>query len=142
MKKRPTFARVESREVYPVPERTHYTIHLDKGTVDFYLQGREMKDEEIGDVIVRLTNALNAAEKQIDWLFTVIQNLDYQIDPGETEDYLEEYPAEEDYKFKYKVEDVKDALFHAMMKKDEKKISHYVNQLSVLEGKAKEVKNG
>lgn len=130
--------RVQSREVYPVPERPHYTIKLSKGTVDFYLQGKEMKDEEIGDVITLLINALNAAEKQIDHLHTVIQNADCELD---TSDYLEEYPEEEDYSSKYKIEDVKDALFHAMMKKDEKLVSKYVNQLTVLETK-KEASHG
>jgi hypothetical protein len=136
------FTRVESRETYPVPERPHYTIKLSKGEVEFYLNGKEMPDDKIGDVIIQLINALNAAEKQIDHIFTFIQNLDYKADPGECEDYLDEYPEDENYRHKYKIEDLKDAILHSMMKKDEKKISYYVNQLSVLEGKAKEVKNG
>lgn len=122
--------RVESREVYPVPERAHYIIKLGKGTVDFSWKGREMKDDEIGTVICRLINALNAAETQIDKLFTVIQNA--EIDHTEFSEYLEDYEQEEDYAFKYKVEDLKDALFHAMMKKDEKLIGKYINQINVL----------
>lgn len=134
--------RIESREVYPVPERIHYTIHLSKGTVDFYREGREMKDEEIGDVICRLVNGLNAAEKQIDALFKVILNAEVHKD--EFEEYLEDYEQDEDYQFKYKVEDLKDALFHAMMKKDEKLIGKYINQINVLteKGKLTEVGNG
>lgn len=127
-------ARIESREVYPVQERPHYTIKLSKGTVDFFLEGKEMDDEKIGDVIIRLVNAVNAAEKQIDFLFTVIQNA--EVDKSEFDDYLEEYPADEDYAHKYKIEDLKDVLFHAMMKKDEKKVSHYINQIHVIEAKA------
>ena len=101
-----------------------------------------MKDDEIGDVICRLVNALNAAEKQIDALFTVIQNA--EVDKGEFSEYLEDYEQEEDYKFKYKVEDLKDGLFHAMMKKDEKLIGKYINQINVLteKGKLTEVENG
>lgn len=122
--------RVESREIYPVPERAHYIMRLSKGTITFYLEGREMKDDEIGDVMSRLINALNAAETQIDKLFTVIQNA--EIDHTEFSEYLEDYEQEEDYAFKYKVEDLKDALFHAMMKKDEKLIGKYINQINVL----------
>lgn len=94
--------RIESREVYPVPERIHYTIHLSK----------------------------------------VIQNA--EVDHTEFTEYLEDYEQEEDYKFKYKVEDLKDALFHAMMKKDEKLIGKYINQINVLteKGKLTEVDNG
>lgn len=101
-----------------------------------------MKDEDIGDVICRLVNALNAAETQIDALFTVIQNA--EVDHTEFTEYLEDYEQEEDYKFKYKVEDLKDALFHAMMKKDEKLIGKYINQINVLteKGKLTEVDNG
>jgi hypothetical protein len=131
------FTRIQSREIYPVPNRPHYTIRLSKGTVDFYLNGQEMKDEQIGDVIVSLVNGLNAAEKQIELLFTMLQNLDHFFEPGEVSDYFEEYPEEEDYKSKYKIEDSKDALFHAMMKKDEKLVSKYINQITVLESKNK-----
>lgn len=123
-------ARIESREVYPVPERPHFIIHLGNGTVDFFLNGTEMPHDEIGNVIIKLVNAVNAAEKQIDLLFTVIQNA--EIDPDEYVDYSEEYPKDEDYQFKYKVEDLKDALFHAMMRKDEKLIGKYINQINVL----------
>lgn len=129
--------RVESREVYPVPERAHYIIKLSKGTVDFFLQGKEMKDEQIGDVICRLINALNAAEKQIEALFTVIQNA--EIDHTEFSEYLEDYPQEEDYTKKYKIEDLKDALFHSMMKKDEKLIGKYINEINVLQERYSQV---
>lgn len=122
--------RIESREIYPVPSRAHYIMKLSKRTVDFYLEGREMKDDEIVDTIVQLINALNAAEKQIDALFTVIQNAEVHTD--EFQEYLEDYYQEEDYEFKYKVEDLKDALFHSMMRKDEKLISKYINQINVL----------
>lgn len=133
--------RVESREVYPVPERVHYIIKLSKGTVDFFLQGKEMKDEQIGDVICRLVNALNAAEKQIDMLFKVIKEAEVHKDF--LEEYFDDLPEEEDYKRKYKIEDLKDALFHTMMKKDEKMISAYINQINVLQERySKEVRNG
>lgn len=132
--------RVQSREVYPVPERPHYIIKLSKGTVDFFVQGKEMEEDEIGDVICRLINALNAAENQIESLFTVIQNA--EVDHSEFSEYLEELPEEEDYASRYKIEDLKDALFHSMMKKDEKKIGYYINQINVLQEKveAKEEK--
>lgn len=129
--------RQESREVYPVPERPHYTIKLTKGTVDFFISGQEMKDEQIGDVIVRLVNALNAAEKQLDALFTMIQNLDYEITPGEAHAYLEDYAEDEDFAAKYKIEDLKDSLFHAMMKKDEKSVGRLINQINVVQEKQK-----
>lgn len=129
--------RVESREVYPVPGRPHYIIKLSKKTVDFYLEGKDMPDDKIGDVICRLVNALNAAEKQIEALFTVIQNA--QIDHSEFSEYLDDYAEEEDYKRKYKLEDLKDALFHSMMKKDEKLIGKYINQIHVLESKSGEM---
>lgn len=135
------FTRVESRECYPVPERPHYTIKLSKGEVIFHLQGKEMSDEQIGDVIVRLINALNTAEKQIDMFFKMLKESSAVLDSGESLDYLEEYPEEENYTEKYKVEDLKDFLFHAMMRKDEKLIGKYINQINVLESKS-EVPNG
>jgi hypothetical protein len=128
-------SRIESRESFPVPKRLHYIIHLGKGTADFFIEGREMKDEEIGDILIQLTNAVNAAEKQIEMLLKTIGEA--EIDKEYFEDYLDEYPEEENYKAKYKLEDVKDALFHAMMKKDEKLISKYLNQLSVITEKQK-----
>jgi hypothetical protein len=123
--------RIESREVYPVHERPHYRISLSKRTADFYLGGKDMPDDETGNVIIRLINALNAAEKQIDFLFTVIQNAEVHKD--EFDEYLEDYPSEEDYTHKYKLQDLKDALFHAMMRKDEKQISHYINKINIVQ---------
>lgn len=122
--------RIESREIYQVPKRAHYIMHLGKGTVDFFIEGREMNDDEVGDTLVQLINALNKAEGQIEELIKVISEAD--PDKDFLEEYLEEYPEEEDYKSKYKIEDIKDALFHAMMRKDEKLIGKYINQLNVV----------
>lgn len=127
--------RVESREVFPVPKRLHYIICLSKGTADFYMEGREMKDEDIGDSLIQLTNAVNAAEKQIEMLLKIIGEA--EIEKDYFEDYLDEFPEEEDYNGKYRVENIKDALFHAMMKKDDKLISKYLNQLNVVTDKQK-----
>lgn len=129
--------RVQSREVFPVPERPHYIINLGKGTVDFYIEGRDMPDDRIGDVIVGLIRALNEAEKQIEALFTVIKNA--EVDHTEFSEYLDDYPQEEDYIKKYKIEDLKDALFHSMMKKDEKLIGKYINEINVLQERYSQV---
>lgn len=127
--------RIESRESYPVPKRPHYIIKLSKGEVTFYIEGREMKDDETGDVITQLINAVNAAEKQIEMLLKVIGQA--EVDKDYFEDYLDEFPEEENYKGKYKVEDIKDAIFHAMMRKDEKLVSKYLNELGVVTEKQK-----
>lgn len=123
--------RVQSREVFPVPERPHYIINLMKKTADFYIEGKDMPDDRIGDVIIGLINALNAAEKQIEMLHTVIQNA--ELDRDWLDDYLDKFPEEEEYTKKYKIENLKDALFHSMMKKDEKLISKYINEINVLQ---------
>jgi hypothetical protein len=94
-----------------------------------------MKDEEIGDTLIQLINAVNAAEKQIELLLKIVNEA--EIDKEYFEDYIDEFPEEENYKAKYRIEDLKDALFHAMMKKDEKLIGKYLNQLSVVEEKQK-----
>jgi len=128
--------RVESRELFPVPTRAHYVWSLKNGTITFFVEGCEMNEEtEIGSVLASYICALNAAEKQIESLLEVIDA--NEIQDHFSDDYLEEYPEEEDYKSKYKVEDIKDALFHSMMKKDEKMISKYVNQLNVVTDKLK-----
>lgn len=127
--------RIEPREVYPLPKRAHYIIHLSKGTADFYVEGREMKDEEVGDTMIQLINAVNAAEKQIEMLIKIIGEA--EVDKEYLEDYVDEFPEEENYKAKYKIEDIKDALFHSMMRKDDKLISKYLNQLSVVTEKQK-----
>jgi len=127
--------RVESRESFPVPERVHFTIHMSKGTVDFFKQGRELKDDEIGDVICSLVWALNKAEDQIEKLLKIVSEAEVHKDYFE--EYFEDHPEEEDYRRKYKIEDLKDALYHAMMKKDEKMISKRLNELNVVTEKMK-----
>lgn len=123
--------RIESREVFEVPKRVHYVWSLRGGTITFYVEGREMNEEkEIGSVLASYITALNAAEKQIEELIKVIHEADVHKDY--LEDYLYEYPEEDNYKARYKIEDLKDALFHSMMKNDEKKISYYLNQINVV----------
>jgi hypothetical protein len=109
----------------------HYIWNLKGGEITFYVEGREMREEdEIGSVLANYIMALNRSEEQIAALQKVIKEAEVHND--ELTDYFEEYGEEEDYEAKYKVEDVKDALFHAMMKKDEKLIGKYLNQLTVL----------
>jgi hypothetical protein len=128
--------RIESREVFEVPKRVHYTWNLRGGEITFYVEGRPLDEEkEIGSVLAMYISALNAAEKQIDELIKIIHEADVHKDY--LEEYLDEFPEEENYKAKYKIEDIKDALFHSMMKKDEKKISYYLNQLNVIQEKQK-----
>ena len=123
--------RIESREVFPVPQRVHYIWSLGKGTITFYVEGREMNEEnEIGAVLANYINALNWAEEQIDALRKVI--FEAEVHNDDLKEYFEDYGEEEDYASKYKIENIKDALFHAMMKKDEKLIGKYINQLSVV----------
>lgn len=128
-------SRIESRESFPVPERLHYIIKLSNGTADFFIEGREMKDEEIGDTLIRLTNAVNAAENQIEMLLKIIREA--EVDKEYLDGYLDEYPEEENYIAKYRIENIKDALFHAMMRKNDKLISKYLNELSVVTEKQK-----
>lgn len=127
--------RIESREVFEVPKRLHYIWSLKNGTITFYLEGRELKDDEIGGVLANYIQALNTAETQIEKLKKVIS--DYFLDRDDLEEYLEDYPEDENFKQKYKIEDLKDALFHSMMKKDEKAISKFLNQINVIEEKSK-----
>jgi N-methylhydantoinase B/oxoprolinase/acetone carboxylase alpha subunit len=105
-------------------------------TITFHLEGRPMKEEEeLGSTLAMYISALNSAEKQIEALIKVINEAEVHKDY--LEDYLDEFPEEDNYKAKYKIEDIKDALFHSMMKKDEKKISYYLNQLNVITEKQK-----
>jgi hypothetical protein len=128
--------RIESREVFEVPKRVHYTWNLRGGEITFYVEGRPLDEEkEIGSVLAMYISALNAAEKQIEELIKIIHEADVHKDY--LEEYLDEFPEEENYKGKYKIEDIKDALFHSMMKKDEKKISYYLNQLNIVREKMK-----
>jgi hypothetical protein len=128
--------RIESREVFEVPKRVHYTWNLRGGEITFYVEGRPLDEEkEIGSVLAMYISALNAAEKQIDELIKIIHEADVHKDY--LEEYLDEFPEEENYKGKYKIEDIKDALFHSMMKKDEKNISYYLNQLNIIQEKIK-----
>jgi hypothetical protein len=134
--------RVESREVYPASERPHYIMNLRKAEVTFYLLGTEMSDDKTGDVIVQLVNALNAAENQIEKLFKYINTQDKSLfERYDIDEYKEEYPEKEDYTAKYKLDDLRDALFHSMMKKDEKKISHYLNRINVIMEKSKNIES-
>jgi len=123
--------RIQSRETFPVPERVHYIWSLRGGQITFYVEGREMNEEkEIGAVLANYIMALNRAEEQIDALHKVIY--DAEVHNDDLVEYFEEYPEEEDYASKYKIEDIKDAMLHSMMKKDEKLISKYLNQLNVI----------
>ncbi len=123
--------RIESRETFPVPERAHYRMKLGKGGgITFYLEGREMKFEEMAGILSRYMEALNRAEDQLNALHKVIYEAEVHNDY--MEEYLEDYSEEEDYASNYKVEDIKDALFHAMMKKDEKEIGRRLNELNIV----------
>lgn len=130
--------RIESRERFPVPNRPHYVIHLSKKMAQFFIHGREMDESELGDTLVRLIDTLNAAENQIEALVKVLREA--EIDRSYLDEYLDEYPVVANCEYKYKTEDLKEAIQHAMMRKDEKKLSFYANQLNVL--LAKEVSRG
>lgn len=123
--------RIESREVFEVPNRVHYIWKLSQNSIDFYVQGRPMDEEkEIGSVLASYIAALNSAENQIQMLLKIIKEAEVHKDYFE--EYLDEFPEEENYISKYKIEDIKDALFHYMMKKDEKAIGNYLNKLNVV----------
>jgi hypothetical protein len=130
--------RIESRERFPVPNRPHYKIHLSKKMAQFFIQGREMDESELGDTIISLITALNAAEDQIEALIKVLREA--EIDKSYLDEYLDEYPVVANCEHKYKIEDVKQAIHHAMMRQDEKLLSLCVNKLNVL--LAKEVSHG
>jgi hypothetical protein len=128
--------RIESREAFPVPQRCHYIWKLSEGTITFFVEGRPMNEEkEIGSVLANYIQALNKAENQIELLLKIIK--ESEVDKDYFDEYLDEFPEEEDYKGRYKIEDIKDSLFHSMMKKDEKLISKYLNQLNVVTEKQK-----
>jgi len=128
--------RIESREMYPVPDRIHFTIKLSKGCeMKMFRHGRPLKDEELGDVVCSLVYALNAAEDQIEKLLKIVHEA--KLNKEYFDEYFEDYPEDEDFKSKYKIENIKDALFHAMMKNDEKMISKRLNELNIVTEKVK-----
>lgn len=128
--------RIDSMEYYPLHDRLFMILKLDKGpSLNIYKEGREARDEEVGTALWMYHQALNNAERQIEKLLDLLKQLD--LNDYDLEDYLEEFP---DSNTNYKQQEVKACLYMAMAKNDEKSISKYINQLTLLQ--EKEVVNG
>lgn len=141
------FNRIASSDYFPAGDRLHMTMNIMEKTMVVFVHGREAKDVERNTALWMYQNALTQAERQIISLQHIIREISPGFNDVGIEDYLEQYEdlsLEEE--FDYKLEDLKESLFVAMAKNDEKKQGLLLNQISLLEEKKsrileKEVQN-
>jgi len=138
------YKKIASLDEYPRADRLAMTLNLMKSKMEVSYQGRDATQIEINSALWHYHGALNTAEAQIEALLTIIRDLKSQgyVD-DEDYDYEETFEEDGDEDIRYKLDELKAGLYGAMHKKDEKKISFYLNQISVIEAKmGKEVANG
>lgn len=130
---------IKSLDSFPASQRLHMIYNMAEQTLDIYKEGRDAKEEEAYSALWQYHQALNEAEKQIEFLLKMIHDL---MDEGQCIDidkgypaYLEEYPTRGDEDLRYKMEEMKEAFFVASAKKDPAKMSKYINQIIILDAK-------
>lgn len=130
---------ITSLDSFPASQRLHMTYNMMEQTLSVFKNGREAKKEEAYTALWNYHQALSDAEKQIEFLLEMIHDL---MDEGQCIDidkgypaYFEEYPTKGDEDLRYKLEELKEAFFVARARNDESKMSHYINQINLLDAK-------
>jgi DNA repair exonuclease SbcCD ATPase subunit len=135
----PKFNRIHSVDQFPLAKRLHMTLNLVDKKLNTYYMGRDATPEETYTALWQYHQALTHAESQIERLQALLR--ESRVGGDELEEYLEEFedlsPVEV---IDYRIDEIKQDLFFAMMKNNEKKISGLLNQIDLLEAR-KEASN-
>jgi hypothetical protein len=131
------FNHISSMEQYPLHDRLFMILKLAAGpSLELFKDGRPATDPEIGTALWQYHQALVEAERQIRKMAELLD----ELNPAEyeSEDYLEEFPDNENT-LGYLIQEAQAALFEAMARQDEPKISKWINRVNLL--KEKEAQN-